>query len=133
MKRHLWSKAACLAVMLMCAPAMLHHASAEEKRAPAQRELPPALAPTVNLTAEQRHIIKEIIKEIVEKDKNITRAGPDVDVTIGASVPQAVAIRPFPPEVSDKVPQVRAHSYFVKGNQIIVVNPKDQKIADVID
>jgi hypothetical protein len=34
--------------------------------------------------------------------------------------------------VSAKVPQVRTHSYFVKDDEVVIVDPKNNKIAAVI-
>jgi hypothetical protein len=30
------------------------------------------------------------------------------------------------------VPEVKAHSFFVKDDQVIIVDPRDKKVADVI-
>lgn len=88
----------------------------------------PAVTPTVNLTVEQRHVIKELIK-----DMKIDRATGDVALTVGGSVPASVQKHPFPQEVFQKVPQVRNHEFFLKDNRVVVVNPRDNTIADVIE
>ena len=38
----------------------------------------------------------------------------------------------MPSEVSQKVPQVKSHRFIVTEQQIVIVDPKDNKIADVI-
>jgi hypothetical protein len=48
-------------------------------------------------------------------------------------VPSGVALQPMPVEVSAKVPQVRTHSYFVTGDKIVIVDPKDNKISTVVE
>ena len=84
--------------------------------------------PTVNLTAEQHHIIKEIVL----KDMKVPPATSDVRLSVGEPVSGAIALHSFPPTVTEKVPEVRSHSFFVKDDQVVVVNLKDHTIADVI-
>jgi Protein of unknown function (DUF1236) len=96
-----------------------------------QPTTPPAIGPaqrTVNLTAEQEFIIREIVL----KDLNISKAKPEAPETIGDAVPENIELHPIPPEVSAKVPQVQSHEFFVKDDKIILVSPSDRRIADVI-
>ncbi len=95
----------------------------------APESAPPATARTINITAEQRHIIKEIVL----KASNVEKAPADVDVTVGSTVPSTVTVQPFPTDVSTKVPQVKTHTFFVQGDKVIIVNPVDNKIAEVVD
>lgn len=92
----------------------------------------PAIAPaprTINLTQEQRFIIKEIVL----KDLNVAKARADAPETIGDSVPQNIDLHAMPPEIAGKVPQGRSHSFFVKeDNAIVLVSPTDRRVADVI-
>lgn len=90
---------------------------------------PPTAARTINTTAEQRHIIKEIVL----KAPNVQKVPADIDVTVGATVPATLTVQPFPADVSTKVPQVKSHMFFVQGDKVIIVNPVDNKIAEVID
>ena len=89
-------------------------------------------ADTVNLTMEQRHIIKEIII----KDMKITEP-PDqaakVPTEVGQAVPAGIPLQPMPVEVAAKVPQLKAHSFLVKNDKVIIVDPKDNKIAALIE
>jgi len=88
--------------------------------------LPPQ--PTVKLTLEQRHIIKEIVKDLKLKD-----AVGNVSMKIGETVPQTVTLSPMPDLISQKVPQVKSHVLFVKDNQIVLVSPNDHKVSEVIE
>jgi len=47
-------------------------------------------------------------------------------------VPENVELYPIPPEVAEKVSQVKSHTFFVKDDMIILVSPSDRLIADVI-
>jgi hypothetical protein len=84
--------------------------------------------PKINLTLEQRHVIKEIIKDL-----NISAAPPNVETTLGATVPATINLNPMPPVVAEKVPQVKSHLFFVEGGKVVIVDPKENKIVDAID
>jgi hypothetical protein len=92
----------------------------------------PAIAPaprTINLTQEQRFIIKENVKDL-----KLTKAQANATETIGDRVPDDIELHPMPPEIGNKVPQAKSHSFFVKDgdNAIVLVSPSDRRVADVI-
>ena len=98
----------------------------------AQEADKPAIAPqprTINLTQEQRFIIKENVKDL-----NLSKARKDAPETIGDPVPPDIELHPLPPEVATKVSQARSHSFFIKqdNNAIVLVSPNDRRVADVI-
>ena len=39
----------------------------------------------------------------------------------------------MPPEVFAKVSQVKSHLFFVMEGQVVIVDPKDNKIVDIIE
>lgn len=82
---------------------------------------------TVNLTVEQRHVIKELVKDLKVQD-----AG-EAPIAVGEVVPSTVKLYPISDDIARKVPQVKSHVFFVKEDRIVLVNPSDNKIADVID
>jgi len=82
----------------------------------------------VNLTLEQRHTIKEIVKDL-----KIAPAPAQQDISIGAQVPQTIKLEPMPAEVSAKVPQIRSHLFFIEDGKVVLVEAKDRKIVDVIE
>ena len=92
----------------------------------------PAIAPaprTINLTQEQRFIIRENVKDL-----KLTKAQASATETIGDRVPDNIELHPMPPEIANKVPQAKSHSFFVKDgdNAIVLVSPSDRRVADVI-
>ena len=100
----------------------------------AQDQDKPAVAPlprTINLTEEQRHIIKE--KENV-KDMAVPKAPANAPETIGDVVPLDIKLSQLPPLAGKKVAQARSHLFFVKeGNDaIVLVSQDDRRVADVI-
>jgi hypothetical protein len=95
-----------------------------------RQELPTAplpTAPKLNLTLEQRHTIREFIKDLTPPP-----ASADVQAAIGDAVPQGVEPHPLPAAVGRKVPQVKSHRFFIAGRQIVLVDPSNNKVADVI-
>jgi hypothetical protein len=92
----------------------------------------PAIPPqprTINLTQEQRFVIRENVKDLT-----LSKASKDAPETIGDPVPPDIVLHALPPEVGVKVPQVRSHMFFIKDgdNAIVLVSPNDRRIADVI-
>lgn len=89
-----------------------------------RQEMPPI--PKLNLTLEQRHTIKEFVKD--EKGQATAR---DLQPAIGDKIPQNVNPQPMPTAVGQKIPQVKTHRFFVTGDEIVIVDPND-KVADII-
>jgi hypothetical protein len=98
----------------------------------AQNDDKPAVAPlsrTINLTQEQRFIIKENVKDMA-----LQKAPSNAPETIGDVVPTNIRLYSLPSLAAKKVPAAQSHMFFVKeGNQaIVLVSPEDRRIADVI-
>lgn len=83
---------------------------------------------TVKLTMEQEHTIKELLKEL--KIESETGAVPE---TVGAAIPSDIKPRPIPEDIGKRVPQIKSHMFFIKGDRIFLVDTKDNTIAEVID
>ena len=89
----------------------------------------PVVAPrTINLTAEQSFIIKEIVL----KDLDLTKAQAGAPETIGDPVPSGVELHDMTPTLAEKVPQAKSHKFYVTAHAIVLVSPTDRKVADVI-
>ncbi|MGA7251218.1 MAG: hypothetical protein WBX35_08240, partial [Pseudolabrys sp.] len=82
---------------------------------------------SIQLTAEQDHVIKEIVL----KDMHIKQVPRSPEIKIGEKVPPDIELQTFPPLVAEKVPQVRTYKFFITENQIVVVSPQNV-IADII-
>ena len=91
-------------------------------------------AETVNLTMEQRHVIKEIIiKDMKIAEPQDQAANAKVPTQVGDTVPSGIPLQPMPVEVSAKVPQLKAHSFLVKNDQVVIIDPKDNKVAALVE
>ena len=65
-----------------------------------------AVPPKLNLTLEQRYIIKEIIK-----DMTIERVSAKV-LTVGDQTPHNIRLQPIPSDVAQKAPQIKRHKFW---------------------
>ena len=83
---------------------------------------------TVRLTAEDTHTIKEIVLKEMQTPKAAA-----ADYKIGDQAPAGVELQAFPDQVSEKVSAIRSHRFFVSEQKIIVVDPKDNRIAEIIE
>ena len=81
----------------------------------AQDQDKPAVAPlprTINLTEEQRHIIKENVKDMA-----VPKAPANAPETIGDVVPLDIKLSQLPSLAGKKVAQARSHLFFCEGRQ----------------
>jgi len=116
-----WLFALAAAVLLCTAPA--------HTQTPANPEVP-AAPRTVNLTLEQRHVIRELVRDL---KLTVDPAADDGKVAAGDDVPGKVQIHPVPALIGQKVPQIRSHRFYVTQRQIVIVDPQDQKVVEVIE
>jgi hypothetical protein len=86
-------------------------------------------AETVNLTMEQKHVIKEIIL----KDLKVQPQTASIPTAVGETIPSGIPLQPMPVEVAAKIPQVKSHSFVVKDDKVVIVDPKDNKVAALVE
>ncbi len=87
----------------------------------------PAIPPqprTINLTQEQRFIIKENVKDLA-----LSKAPKDAPETIGDPVPQNIALHALPSEVGAKVPQVRSHIFSSR----MIITPSFLSVRTIVE
>ena len=83
---------------------------------------------SVNLNQEDRYTLRELVL----KDKKVEKVPGSIKVSIGEAVPQGVNQQPMPEDVTRKIPQLKNNTYFVKGDEIVIVEPKDNTVADIV-
>jgi hypothetical protein len=88
----------------------------------------PSSAQSLKLTLEQEHVIKELLK-----DSNIAATQLPKRPEAGGELPQDVNPQPMPSAIGQKVPQVKSHRILVTADAIVIVDPKDNKVAEVIE
>jgi hypothetical protein len=84
--------------------------------------------PSIALTIDDEHVIKEFILS----DRTLPRVTENIELAIRAQVPPSIALLQFPEVVTGKVPQLKAHQYFVHENRVIVVDAT-RRIAEIVD
>jgi hypothetical protein len=89
-------------------------------------------AETVNLTMEQRHVIKELIVKDMKIAPPQDQAAK-VPMVVGQVVPAGIPLQPMPVEVSAKVPQLKSHSFLVRDDKVVIIDPKDNKVAALVE
>lgn len=82
----------------------------------------------VNITTTQRTRIKEVVR---------LRSGPRLDrvsfrIGVGERVPRNVTVAVLPPEIVEIVPQWSGFSYFVYGDEIVIIDPLSFAIVGVL-
>jgi hypothetical protein len=66
----------------------------------------------------------------VPKDRSVDIR---VRLALGAEIPPHVELLDFPPEVLERIPEVRGYRYVVANRDVAIVDPKDNSVALVID
>ena len=112
--------AAAVALILSCL------GTASYAQTPPPQE-PVTTSHKLNLTLEQRYVIKEIVK-----DMKTESARAEFAPAVGDPIPATVKLQPMPADILRKVPQVKTHMFFITDEQIVIVDPKDNKVAEII-
>jgi hypothetical protein len=112
--------------LITTAAALLFTFPIARAQAPPEQNAP-IVTSKINLSLEQRHQISEIIKELKIQDSS-----PEIHVAIGDTVSKSVSLHPMPADVTAKMSQVKSHLFFIMGGQVVIVDPKNNEIVDVI-
>jgi hypothetical protein len=82
----------------------------------------------LQLAPEKRRVIREtVIKE---------QAAPrcvDLQVSVGAEVPRSLQLRHLPDVVVTEVPEIRSYDFCLNGDDVVLIDPSDYRIVEVID
>jgi hypothetical protein len=104
-------------------------ATAAAGQAPPAPGTPPAAStPSINLTMDDRHVLKEGLL----KDTKVKPETAELELEVGRIVPPTVQLHPFPELVASKIPQLKAHRFFVAAAAIVVVEPTKRAIVEVV-
>jgi hypothetical protein len=62
------------------------------------------------------------------------RPGSPVELKVGSVIsPAQVALQPIPDELADKIPRLKGKQFFRHSEQIFVVDPKDNRIVELLN
>jgi hypothetical protein len=59
-------------------------------------------------------------------------APPEYYGSVGNIVPDSIKLRPVPPKVTEKVPPARGMLFAKVVDEVLIVNPGDRKIVEVV-
>jgi hypothetical protein len=78
-------------------------------------------------SAQQKSIWKDIGRHAANQN-----APPDFNPAVGTAIPGGVNTYPLPRQAARDVPAVKPYRYAMLQDKLLIVNPSDQKIADVV-
>jgi hypothetical protein len=80
-----------------------------------------------------KHQAPKIAHSILRRPElKIEESSPELHVAIGDTVSKSVSLHPMPADVTAKISQVKSHLFFMMGGQVVIVDPKNNEIVDVI-
>ena len=53
--------------------------------------------------------------------------------TVGATVPNVLALKPVPADLGQQVNALKSYDYALLNSKLLIVNPTDKKVVDVIN
>ena len=118
-----------LATVLLAGSAIAQSPTPPAQDAPKEAPIPNR---SIKLTAEQSYIIKE---NLIPGGKTATTgssANSNGKIEIGGKAPSGAALQDFPQIVNEKVPAVKNYKFMLAGNEVVIVDPKDNTIADIL-
>jgi hypothetical protein len=75
---------------------------------------------------------KRKIHDIVMRER-VSPVREDIRLTVGEDVPRSLEFHTFSEEIVTEVPEIRSYRFFVKDNDVVLVDPGEHRIVEVID
>jgi hypothetical protein len=82
----------------------------------------------VQFTDQQREVIRKRSSSL----RSIETTGSSASYVVEQEIPAAVELQEFPAEIVTEVPVVRTYRYFRQNNDVIVVDPGQRRVIEVI-
>jgi hypothetical protein len=101
------------------------HAQVAPNRGPMQ---PVPSTPSIKLTMDDQHVLKENLLKNAQSEGSAGQA----EIERGKEVPASIQLHRFPDDIAGKIPQIKAHQYFIADNSIVVVETTKRTIVEVI-
>jgi hypothetical protein len=126
--------ASLIALALCVIPALASAQGVETPEAnpaaanPAARDANPAAAPDLKLSSAQKQTIYLSISNLKKRET----APPTFRAAVGAIVPPSVNLQPLPKTVVELAPVVGGYEYAMVANQVLLVDPKNRQVVEVI-
>jgi len=81
------------------------------------------------LTGAQEQLLWQ---RLVRPNTGSTTAPSGLIAAVGATLPASVTLRALPATVTRQIPAVRPYKYAMLGKTLLIINPTDRVIVDVI-
>ena len=107
-----------------------------QRPSPAQPGTQPAenrKAPANARTESDNQRIADTVRDRVERREIRPEQNLGASVTVGARLPSRVQLRPLPRDIAAIRPQYRDYHFTVSDREIMIVDPHDRRIVEVID
>jgi hypothetical protein len=90
-----------------------------------------AMAPNnrLNLTSTQEH---SIVQSVNKQNAKAAQLPSGFKAAVGEAVPTSIPLHALPSDAASQVPAAKLYEYAKLQNQLLIVNPKDRKIVDII-
>ncbi len=75
---------------------------------------------------------KGVIYETVKSEGVKSASGDDLRLSVGAPVPSSVQLYKLPDDALANIPVMRAYQYAVLAEDVLIVDPNDRRVVDVI-
>ena len=69
----------------------------------------------------------------ISRQANSQAAPSGFSPTIGATVPTDISLKPVPAKLASRVSTLRPYDYALLKGKLLIVNPSDKKVVDVIN
>lgn len=84
-----------------------------------------------DLTTEQRASIRRHATS-GQRATTTGSSGGATSITVGERVPETIELQSFPSTVYEEVPMVRDYRYFMRDSDVIVVDPGEHRVIEII-
>ena len=90
-----------------------------------------AMAPNdhLNLTSTQQH---SIVQSVNKQNAQAATSPSGFKAAVGEVVPTSIPLHALPSDATSQVPAAKSYDYAMLQSQLLIVNPKDRKIVDII-
>ena len=75
---------------------------------------------------------RRLIRETVIKEQGAPRCS-DTQLSVGMEVPRSLQLRPLPDTIVSEVPDIRSYNFCIKDNEVVLIDPSDYRIVEVIE
>ena len=76
---------------------------------------------------------KQTIYTSISNQKQKETAPPTFHATVGAAVPSSIELQPLPKTIVELIPDLRDFEYAMVANQVLLVDPKNKQVIEIIN